>query len=163
MRKRFGVLIVCVLSLLTLSACRREPGPPPDLTGQWAQVLPDDSDEAPEYYHLARITEDRIEIYYYFVPDGSSNLYWYGTFTPPEDDTEPYVWTSENVLPTNLGPRLFRYASRDATKDFTYKKGEISYMIAPSQALRMNVTLERPEADVEIRGEVPSEILPDTP
>ena len=159
MKTRYGIAFVALaLSLsLTLTACgERDPGPPPDLRGQWQQILSGDSDEPPQYNHLARITDNYIEIYYYYTADGSTNLYWYGSFTPPEDGEEPYVWESENKLPKNISPRLFRYASRDAKKEFTYKKGNVSYMIAPSQALRMNVTLERAEQEVEIQGEVPS-------
>ncbi len=154
MKSRCALLILALA--LSLTACGgSEPGEPPDLRGQWQQVLGGDSDEPPQYYHLASISDDSIQIYYYYTADGSTNLYWYGTFTPPEDGKEPYVWVSENKLPENISPRMFRYASRDAKKEFTYKKGTISYMIAPSQALRMNVTLERAEHDVEIRDEVP--------
>ena len=153
MKPRYALLILTLALALSLTACgERDPGPPPDLRGQWRQVF----DEEPEYYHLARITDDYIEIYYYYTADGSTNLYWYGSFTPPEYGEEPYVFESENKLPKNISPRLFRYASRDAKKEFTYKKGNVSYMIAPSQALRMNVTLERAEQEVEIQGEVPS-------
>ena len=152
MKRRCGAALLLLALSLTLTACQRDPGPPPDLRGQWRQVY----DEEPEYYHLARITDDEVEIYYYTPSNGSTNLYWIGSFTPPEDGTEPYVWVSENRLPKNLGPRLWRYASRDETKEFTYKKGTLSYMIAPSQALRMNVTLERAEEDVDITEALPS-------
>lgn len=153
MKTRYGLLVLALLLLLSLSACgKKDPGPPPDLRGQWQQVLSGDSDEEPQYYHLARISDKHVEIYYYYTADGSTNLYWYGTFTPPEDGKEPYVWTSENSLPANINPRIFRYASRDPKKSFTYKKGTVTYEIAPSQALRMNVTLERAEKDVEIKG-----------
>lgn len=153
MKPRYALLPLTLLLCLTLSACRAEPKEPPDLRGQWQQVLGDDKE--PDYYHLARITDDYIEIYYYYTADGSTNLFWYGSFEPPEDGKEPYTWTSENKLPENIGPRVFRYASRDAKRDFTYKKGLLSYTIAPSQALRMNVTLERVQEEVEIKGEVP--------
>lgn len=153
MKTRCGFLILTLLLLPSLTACgKKDPGPPPDLRGQWQQVLPEDGEEEPQYYHLARISDEHVEIYYYYTADGSTNLYWYGTFTPPEDGKEPYVWESENSLPANINPRMFRYASRDAKKEFTYKKGNISYMIAPSQALRMNVTLERAGENVEIKG-----------
>ena len=155
MKARYALFLCACALCLTLSACgESEPTPPPDLRGQWRQVIGEDAE--PEYYHLARITKDYIEIYYYYTADGSTNLYWYGSFVPPEDGKEPYTWTSENKLPKNISPRLFRYASRDASKDFTYKKEQLSYMIAPSQALRMNVTLERAPEEVEITGEAPN-------
>ena len=152
MKPRYVLLLFLCL---TLTACREtEPTPPPDLRGEWQQVFGEDGE--PEYYHLARITKDYIEIYYYYTADGSTNLYWYGSFVPPEDGKEPYTWTSENKLPKNISPRAFRYASRDEKKDFTYKKEQLSYTIAPSQALRMNVTLERAPEELEIRGDVPN-------
>ena len=154
MKRRYAFLILALS--LTLTACAGSaPKEPPDLRGQWRRVLNGDAEE-PEYYHLARITDKYIEIYYYYSADGSTNLYWYGSFTPPEDGKEPYEWTSENGLPKNLGPRLFRYASRDEKKEFSYEKGKLTYMIAPSQALRMSVTLERAEEEVEIRDDVPT-------
>ena len=153
MKPRYTLLFLTLLLCLTLSACREEPKEPPDLRGEWQQVLGDDAE--PDYYHLARITDEYIEIYYYSPSDGSTNLYWYGSYEPPEDGKEPYTWTSETKLPPISNPRLFRYASRDATRDFTYKKGLLTYTIAPSQALRMSVTLERAPEEVEIRGEVP--------
>lgn len=155
MKPRYGILVLTLLLSLTLTACgESEPTEPPDLRGQWRQVMPDDAEE-PQYYHLGSVSDNSIQIYYYTPSDGSTNLYWYGTFTPPEDGKEPYVWESENKLSENISPRAFRYASRDRKKEFTYKKGTISYMIAPSQALRMNVTLERAEENVEIREDVP--------
>ena len=154
MKPRRTLLLLALLLCLTLTGCREEPKEPPDLRGQWQQVLGNDAE--PDYYHLARITKDYIEIYYYYTADGSTNLYWYGSFVPPEDGKEPYTWTSENKLPKNISPRAFRYASRDAKKDFTYKKELLSYTIAPSQALRMNVTLERATEEIEITGEVPA-------
>ena len=156
MKPRYVLLL---LLCLTLTACQSEPTPPPDLRGQWRQVIGEDSE--PEYYHLARITKDYIEVYYYYTADGSTNLYWYGSFVPPEDGKEPYTWTSENKLPKNISPRAFRYASRDEKKDFTYKKEQLSYMIAPSQALRMNVTLERAPEELEIFGDMPKPELPE--
>ena len=156
MKPRYGILVLTLLLSLTLTACgESEPTEPPDLRGQWQQVMLGDNDEPPQYYHLGSISDNSIQIYYYTPSDGSTNLYWYGTFTPPEDGKEPYVWESENKLPPNADARLFRYASRDAKKQFTYKKGNITYEIAPSQALRMNVTLERAEENVEIRENVP--------
>ena len=153
MKPRHALLLLTLLLCLTLSACEEEPTEPPDLRGQWRQVLGDDKE--PDYYHLASITDDSIEIYYYYSEDGSTNLFWYGSYEAPEDGKEPYTWTSENKLPPIKNPHLFRYASRDAARDFTYKKGLLSYTIAPSQALRMNVTLERAPEEVEIKGEVP--------
>ncbi|MBQ9492140.1 MAG: hypothetical protein IJR54_00175 [Oscillibacter sp.] len=162
MKARHVLLILMFLFCLPLSACKSEPKEPPDLRGQWRQILSEDGEE-PEYYHIANITGDYIEIYYYYTADQSTNLYWYGTFTPPEDGKEPYVWVSENNLPKNISPRLFRYASRDANKEFTYKKGKLTYTIAPSQALRMNVTMEPATELYEIRGDNISPELRDSP
>ena len=144
MKARTATLcILTILLSLTLAACDSEPKEPPELRGEWRQVLSGDRDEEPDYYCIATITDDKMEIYYYFTADGSRDLYWAGSYTPPETAKEPYTWTSENELPDPDDFKRYRYASREETMDFTYKKGKITYTLAPSQALRMIATLER--------------------
>ena len=58
--------------------------------------------------------------------DGTRSLYWAGTFTAPTTADEPYVWTSNNDT-TQTSVALL--ASSDATKDFTYENGAISYEV----------------------------------
>lgn len=144
MKPRYAILILTLLLALSLTACGSgKSKEPPDLRGQWRQVLSGDKDEEPEYYCEGTISDDKIEIYYYFTEDGSRDLFWRGSFTPPADAKEPYTWTSQNELAGDTDYKRLRYASRDETMDFTYKKGKITYTLAPSQALRMTATLER--------------------
>ena len=143
MKPRTALLLIALLLPLTLTACNSEPKEPPDLRGEWKQVLSGDKDEEPDYYCMGTITDDKMEIYYYFTEDGSRDLYWVGSYTPPDSAKEPYTWTSKNELPNPEDYKRYRYASREETMDFTYKKGKITYTVAPSQALRMIATLER--------------------
>lgn len=144
MKPRYAILILTLLLLTALTACgSSEPKEPPDLRGEWRQVLSGDKDEEPEYYCEGVITDDRMEIYYYFTEDGSRDLFWRGSFTPPTDAKEPYKWVSVNEMAGDTDYKRFRYMSRDETLEFTYKKGKITYVLAPSQALRMTATLER--------------------
>ena len=146
MKTRTAILLMLLLLPLTLTACGdKTPKEPPDLRGEWKQVLSGDRDEEPEYYCVGTITDDQIEIYYYFTEDGSRDLYWIGSYTPPDSAKEPYTWVSENELHHPDDYKRYRYASRNETMEFTYKKGKITYTLAPSQALRMIATLERVE------------------
>lgn len=120
-----AALLLAALLLAALAACgERDDGasrPAPDLTGEWKQV------RAPSnYYHIATIDDDEIRIYYFVVEDSSTYLYWIGSFTPPENGAEPYVWESVNRLPPEEA-RHEPWALRDETKTFTYKDGKITY------------------------------------
>ena len=144
MKPRYGILVLTLLLSLTLTACgEREPKEPPDLRGEWQQVLSGDSDEELDYYYKAVIADDRMEIYYYFTEDGSRDLFWRGSFAPPTDAKEPYTWVSENELKEDTDFKRYRYASRDETMEFTYKKDKITYTLSPNAVLRMIATLER--------------------
>ena len=90
---------------------------PPDLTGTWKQVNGSDKD----HYQQATVTADKIEVNW--VSPDSTSLYWSGSFTPPTDAGD-YSWTSQGdkeKMSTSL------LASQDATKDFKYTDGEITY------------------------------------
>lgn len=143
MKKKFAVLILAALLPLTLASCGdgggKEPKPAPDLTGEWKQT-----GNPSNYYQIARITEDHMELYWFVVEDSSTQLYWTGSFTPPETGSEPYTWTSVNDLddPDNL--RHERWALRNETKNFTYKNGQITYNVDQGH-LRTGVTLEKVE------------------
>lgn len=96
------------------------PEPAPDLTGVWTQV------DASDSYQQATIQGDTIEINW-ISSDGTSALYWAGSFTSPENSAEPYSWTSNNDTSKTSGALL---ASGDATKEFTYENGTISYEVS---------------------------------
>lgn len=96
------------------------PEPAPDLTGVWTQV------DAGDSYQQATIQGDTIEINW-ISSDGTSALYWAGSFTAPENSAEPYSWTSNNDTSKTSGALL---ASGDASKEFTYENGTISYEVS---------------------------------
>ena len=135
--KRLLVILLAALPALVLGGCRQSTASaePPDLTGNWVQV----NGEATNFYQIATITEDTVECYWRLNSTGEEFLYWAGTFTPPEDGTEPYTWTSENNLEKAL---TSNWAERDETKTFTYKDGKLSYNVSMAH-LRMTYALER--------------------
>lgn len=91
---------------------------PTDLTGTWKSENTDDS------YQEATITADSIEINW--VSDGgkTKSLYWAGSYEAPTEYVKEYKWTSNNDTTKTDAAML---ASQDATKDFSYKNGTISY------------------------------------
>lgn len=141
MSKKALALLLAVAMACALTACaRREPGPPPDLTGDWIQ--PGDND----WCHIAAITEDTIKIWWYIPARSMYDLYWSGSFTPPEDDKEPYSWVSVNDFSADTlnSSARFNRATREEEKTFTYKDGKISYIVT-SGHLQMGYVLERIE------------------
>ncbi|MBQ9647251.1 MAG: hypothetical protein IJV43_02680 [Oscillospiraceae bacterium] len=140
MRKKLLSLLLAAAAALALAGCAKNPGPPPDLTGGWIQL------SQGEWFHIATITNDTIEIWWYLPAEDERNLYWSGTFTPPEDGKEPYTWTSANNYTEEELNRSYTYnrTSREETKEFSYKNGQISYNVT-SGHLRLGYTLERAE------------------
>ena len=140
------------------------PTPPADLNGQWRQVNTEES----SYYHLASIHDGVVEVYWYTPSDDSLDLYWYGTYTPPQDGKTPYTWESESLLETLGNWKSLRFALRDESKEFTYsEKGELSYTIYYGH-IKMSSSLERtmdsPLAGRELGGLTQSERPePDSP
>lgn len=118
------------------------PVPAPDLTGVWTQVDAEDS------YQQATIQGDTIEIDW-INADGTSALYWSGSFTAPTTPDEPYTWTSTNDTTKTDGALL---ASSDETKDFTYENGKISYSVSfmgATTTMQLEKTGEVGESSVE--------------
>ena len=141
MTKRLFALLLAAASVLTLTACaKKDPGPPPDLTGGWIQPTEND------WFHIATIAGDTIEIWWFLPSENKADLYWSGTFTPPTDGAEPYVWTSTNKYTKEELDASFYYnrTSREETKEFTYKDGQISYNVT-SGHLRLGYSLVRAE------------------
>jgi predicted small lipoprotein YifL len=141
MNRRPLALLLALLTVCSLTACaRKAPPPPPDLTGEWRQPTEE------EWYHVATITEDTIEVWWYLPAYDRRDLYWSGTFTPPADGTEPYEWTSVNRYTEEQLDAHYRFhrASREETKVFTYQDGKISYNVTAGH-LRLGYALERAE------------------
>lgn len=127
------------------------PDPVPDLTGVWTQV------DAGDSYQQATIQGDTIEINW-IGTDGTSALYWAGSFTAPTTADEPYTWTSANDTSKTSGALM---ASSDETKDFTYEGGKISYSVS-MMGVTTTVQLEKtedaaPSSDAASSGAVSSE------
>ncbi len=141
MSKRLGVVLLALATVCALAACKESPPPPaPDLSGDWRQT----SDN--QWYHVAEITDDKIEIWWYLPSYDRLDLYWSGSFTPPADGTEPYEWISTNHYTEeqlDASYKLHR-ASREETKRFVYQDGKIIYNVT-SGHLRLGFALERVE------------------
>ena len=139
MKKLIMILLTALLAL-ALGGCGEDAASagPPDLIGTWRQQ----DYEATNFYQIAVITEDTIECYWHLNSTDEEFLYWSGTFTPPADGTEPYVWASENDVEKAM---TSHWAVRDEeTKTFTYKDGKLSYIVNMAH-LRMTYALERVE------------------
>ena len=140
MKKRVIALLLAAAAVFALAACANGATEPPDLTGDWAQ--PNSS----TFYHIATITDDKIEIWWYLPEDDLRALYWSGSFTPPQDGKEPYQWESVNNYTEDELNASYIYdrTSREATKSFSYKKGQLTYNVTAGH-LRMTYVLERTE------------------
>lgn len=101
-----------------------------DLTGTWK------SNEK-ETYQEATITKDEIVIYW--VSTDSKSLYWQGTYTPPKNNTNDYLWESKADHKVTDKALL---ASQDDKKKFAYKDGIISYE-ATAMGVTKTVKLEK--------------------
>lgn len=139
MKKKLIALLLGTTAALVLSACSSgSSAPPPDLTGHWIQQS--DSD----WYFIGTITEDSIKIWWYLPAEDQTQLYWSGSFTPPTDGSEPYTWISTNDFTEDYLDLLFKYrrTSREPTKEFTYKDGQLSYTVT-SGHLAMGYAMEK--------------------
>ena len=138
MKKPIVLLLAAAMMIALVGCAGKDPGPPPDLTGGWIQ--PSEG----EWFHIANITEDTIEIWWFLPSENITDIYWTGSFTPPTDGKEPYVWESVNKYTVEELEASYanRRASREETKQFTYQDGVISYNVTAGH-LRMGYTLER--------------------
>jgi hypothetical protein len=107
----------------------RDTSVPPDLTGEWREAGSGDS------YHGIYISGDVIEVYWVTEGGNSRSLYWAGTFETPPNGKEPYTWVSQNDTRRTSAAQL---ASGEATKEFTYQNGKLSY---PASILGVNSTI----------------------
>jgi len=146
MTKKWIALLLAALTVFALGGCseKKDTATPPDLIGGWIQPTEND------WFHIATITDDTIEIWWYLPSEDKRDLYWSGTFTAPTDGKEPYVWTSENKYTKEELDKSFYYnrTSREETKEFTYEDGKISYNVT-SGHLRLGFSLEKVETKAE--------------
>jgi hypothetical protein len=97
----------------------------PDLTGNWAEVA-DASASPSSTTQTAVIMGNTIEITWHNT-DGTTALYWAGSFTAPTTPGNTYEWDSANDTTKTESAIL---ASSDPTKHFTYKDGKLSYPVS---------------------------------
>lgn len=131
--KKWFLMTGLILYILVLAACggsgqaaqqaEETPPSPPDLTGEWTQTNSNSEDA----WQMAVITDTDITVYWVMDNGDTKSLYWAGTFVPPTDTTEPYIWDSQNDT-EQTGMAIL--ASGDDTKAFTYSDGVISYEVS---------------------------------
>ncbi len=109
----------------------------PNLIGTWKQSN-SNSDNA---YQIAAIDDDTITIYWYTAEDGTTALYWSGTFDAPTSG-EKHSWVSENYHDITDSAIL---ASSADTKDFDYSNNELSYEVTMS-GVTATVKLQKDES-----------------
>ncbi|ADX72184.1 hypothetical protein Asphe3_09950 [Pseudarthrobacter phenanthrenivorans Sphe3] len=95
----------------------------PDLTGAWKQSNPNSETS----YQQATITADKMTIEWVSDGGNTTSIYWVGTFAAPTSASEPYTWTSQRDVEATQSALL---ASSDATKEFKYEGGSISYKVS---------------------------------
>ncbi|KIS27926.1 hypothetical protein TV39_08895 [Arthrobacter sp. SPG23] len=95
----------------------------PDLAGAWKQGNPT-SDKS---FQQATITADKMTIEWVSDGGNTTSIYWVGSFTGPTSASEPYTWTSQRDVEATKSALL---ASSDATKEFRYEGGLISYKVS---------------------------------
>ncbi len=95
----------------------------PDLTGAWKQSNPNSE----KSYQQATITADKITVEWVTDGGNTTSIYWVGTFAAPTAASEPYTWTSQKDVAATKSALL---ASGDATKEFKYENGIISYKVS---------------------------------
>jgi len=95
----------------------------PDLTGSWKQSNP----SSEKSYQQATVTANKVTIEWVSDGGNTTSTYWVGTFTGPTSANEPYTWTSTRDVEATKSALL---ASSDATKEFKYEGGTISYKVS---------------------------------
>ncbi|GAA6121937.1 hypothetical protein BPY_00450 [Bifidobacterium psychraerophilum] len=132
--KIIGVLLSTV-AVLSMGACGNttasqsssadtttsEAPKPLDLTGTWVEKNPKSTDMVQE----ATISGDVITINWK-QSDGTSALYWSGTYQAPTSAATTYEWTSKADT-EKLSSAIL--ASQDATKKFSYNNGKLTYEV----------------------------------
>ena len=97
--------------------------PAPDLRGTWKQS----NSSSEKSYQQATVTADAISVDWVTDGGNTTSIYWVGTFKAPSSSNGPYTWTSQRDVAATKSALL---ASSDATKEFTYDGGTISYKVS---------------------------------
>jgi hypothetical protein len=134
--KKFMALAAAGIMIIGLAACGSNGGSaaggqastkttqaakPLNLTGTWVEKSPKSKDMVQE----ATITADTIVVNWK-QSDGTTALYWAGSYEAPKTASTSYEWTSTGDK-DKMSAALF--ASQDATKKFTYKDGQLSFEV----------------------------------
>ncbi len=93
----------------------------PDFTGTWAEIITEGTN--PVNQELVIGSDARI---YQISPSGARELFWAGTFTPPNKDALNYSWDSDWLYEE---ANNFLYKSATVVK-FTWNDGVISYTLS---------------------------------
>ena len=109
---------------------------PLDLTGSWRQT----NSGSDESWMEAEISGDTITINWAYA-DGTTALYWVGTYVAPTDATDTYTWTSQGDTGQMSSALL---ASGDDAKEFSYSGGKLSFQ-ASMVGVTATVEMERGE------------------
>lgn len=125
----FLLLLICLFS-----ACSEGV---PVLTGEWVEVLSD-----ADMQLTAVIEENTVEVYWVSEESESRNLYWAGSFVPPEEEGT-YTWVSDNNV-DKTSKSVF--ASGEGSKSFCYNKGLLSFDVTAFGETR-TVSMERVELE----------------
>lgn len=140
-----GALTACAGPASTTSSASAshsaspKPTPKPvDLTGAWteqttATASAGATSSSTSMKQTATITATTITVTW-AEGNGTSALYWAGSYAAPTQPGDTYQWISQNDT-SQTGSALL--ASSDPTKTFTYANGVISY---PVTALGVTVT-----------------------
>ena len=143
--KKITVLILSAILCFGLAACGGgneeqaggESAKPLDLAGDWEQANKNSETD----YMEATISGETITVNWVFEEEDTIALYWAGSYDAPEEDTEEYSWTSENDTSQTDSALM---ASMDATKEFTYENGVLSFE-ASALGATMTVEMEKVE------------------
>lgn len=96
---------------------------PVSLDGKWKQT----NSASSTAWQAATISGTTIEVDWVSDNGATTSLYWAGSVTPPTTSDQTFTWTSNNDTAQTANALL---ASSDATKDFTYDHGTISYSVS---------------------------------
>lgn len=131
------LMLIAALMLVGVAGCggtsSADASKPLDLTGQWVE-----KDHASDDMTIAAdITSKDITVNWK-QEDGTTALYWKGSYDAPKVPCDSYSWVSK-AAGENSKALL---ASQDSQKTFNYKKGVLSFKVT-ALGITRNVQLVR--------------------